>query len=186
MRGDLQPGGEFPDFSLPDTEGKPLQLGRYMDGWPTVVTFNRGNYCPKDRRQLINYAVHLQPELLVNYCKLLTVTVEARLESIEMKTGVGAFWPFLSDHDRKLLRELDLADESDPRYSPVYIPHVFVLHGERRIHKVYNGWWYVGRPTVDELRFDLRAVMSQRPDWAYSKDWNDKRGQSVRPDPVRK
>ena len=85
-----------------------------------------------------------------------------------MKTGVGAFWPFLSDHDRKLLRELDLADDSDPRYSPVYIPHVFVLHGERRIHKVYNGWWYVGRPTLEELRQDFRALMqASRDDYVY-------------------
>jgi hypothetical protein len=88
-----------------------------------------------------------------------------------MKTGVGAFWPFLSDHERTLLQELGISDESDPRYSPVYIPHVFTLYGDRRIHKVYNGWWYVGRPTVDELRLDLRAIMSQRPDWQYAKDW---------------
>jgi hypothetical protein len=66
---------------------------------------------------------------------------------------------------------LDLIDESDPRFSPVYIPHVFALYVDRRIHKVYNGWWYVGPPTVDELRLDLRAIMSQRPDWTYSKDW---------------
>jgi hypothetical protein len=60
-----------------------------------------------------------------------------------MKNGVGAFWPFLCDHERKLLRQLELADESDPRF----------------------------RPSVDELRIDLRAIMSQRPDWEYSKDW---------------
>ena len=55
MRPDLQPGSQFPDFSLDDTEGKPVQLGRYMDGWPTIVTFNRGNYCPKDHRQLTRH-----------------------------------------------------------------------------------------------------------------------------------
>lgn len=109
--------------------------------------------------------------LFSNYCKMITVTVEARLGSLEMKNGVGAFWPFLSDHERKLLRQLELADESDPRFSPVYIPHVFALHGDRRIYKVDNGWWYVGRPSVDELRMDLRAIMSQRPDWEYSRDW---------------
>lgn len=31
---------------------------------------------------------------------------------------------------------------------------------ERVIHKIYNGWWYLGRPTVEELRMDLRALMA--------------------------
>jgi hypothetical protein len=115
---------------------------------PTIVTFNRGNYCPKDRRQLMNYATYLQPELPVNYCKLLTVTVEARLESIEMKAGIGAFWPFLSDHQRELLRALELADESEPRYSPVY-------------------------PTGPTPKTGRLGGF-------------DKRGQSLRPDPVRR
>ena len=171
MRADLQPGNPFPDFTLPDTNDNPVQLSQFMGGWPTILTFNRGNFCPKDRRQLLNYAHDLQPELVVNYCKLLTVSVEPRLESVEMKSGVGAFWPFLSDRERTLLRELDLVDESDPRFSPIYIPHVFVLEGDRTIFKIYNGWWYVGRPTVEELRMDLRAILSKRPDWAYSRDW---------------
>lgn len=35
-----------------------------------------------------------------------------------------------------------------------------------RIHKIYNGYWFFGRPTVEELRQDLRAVsMTCRPDW---------------------
>jgi hypothetical protein len=28
----------------------------------------------------------------------------------------------------------------------------------RSIYKIYNGWWYVGRPTVEELRMDLRPL----------------------------
>lgn len=32
--------------------------------------------------------------------------------------------------------------------------------------KIYNGYWFFGRPTVEELRQDLRAVsMRTRPDW---------------------
>ena len=32
-----------------------------------------------------------------------------------------------------------------------------------------NGWWFVGRPTVEELRMDYRALMSRRPEWWYDK-----------------
>ena len=123
---------------------------------------------------MTNYAVHLQPELPVSYCKLVTVTTEDRLETVEMRNSVGAMWPFLSDHDRTVLHELDMADESEHRYGPVFIPYTFVLAGDLTIHQVYNGWWYVGRPTVEELRMDLRTLMSRRPNWEYTPDWQGK------------
>lgn len=44
LRTDLQPGNRFPDFALPDTEGNTVVLSEYLDGWPTILTFNRGNY----------------------------------------------------------------------------------------------------------------------------------------------
>jgi hypothetical protein len=34
------------------------------------------------------------------------------------------------------------------------------------IHKIYNGYWFWGRPSVEDLRHDLRAVTREiRPDW---------------------
>jgi hypothetical protein len=46
------------------------------------------------------------------------------------------------------------------------IPHTLVLEPARRIFKIYNGYWFFGRPTVEELRHDLRAVLQRcRPDW---------------------
>ena len=50
-------------------------------------------------------------------------------------------------------------------------PTTFVLDGERTIHSVYNGWWFVGRPTGEELRQDMRAIFSQRDDWEFNPDW---------------
>jgi len=50
----------------------------------------------------------------------------------------------------------------------VYIPYTFILDRDRTIYKVYNGWWFVGRPTCEEIRMDLRALMSKRSDWVYS------------------
>ena len=54
--------------------------------------------------------MHLQPDLAVSYYGIVTVTTEPRLETVEMRNGVGAPWPFLSDTERKLLNELELAD----------------------------------------------------------------------------
>ncbi len=38
------------------------------------------------------------------------------------------------------------------------IPHVIVLEPGLVIYKIYNGYWFFGRPTMEELRQDLRAV----------------------------
>jgi hypothetical protein len=37
------------------------------------------------------------------------------------------------------------------------------------VHKIYVGYWFFGRPTVEELRQDLRAVTRKcRRDWDLS------------------
>src|SRR6266581_8341454 len=69
---------------------------------------------------------------------------------------------------KKVITELEIVDTTD-KYHPVAIPYTFVLDRDRTIYKIYNGWWYVGRPTVEELRMDLRALMSRRQDWWYDK-----------------
>jgi cold shock CspA family protein len=46
-------------------------------------------------------------------------------------------------------------------------PYTFVLRPDLGIHKLYNGWWFVGRPTVEELRHDLRTIMEARADYHY-------------------
>jgi hypothetical protein len=43
---------------------------------------------------------------------------------------------------------------------------VIVLEPGLVISKIYNGYWYFGRPTIEDLRQDLRAVTKKcRPDW---------------------
>ena len=50
------------------------------------------------------------------------------------------------------------------------IPHTFVLKPGLVIYSIYNGYWFWGRPSVEDLRQDLRAVSREiRPDWDLSK-----------------
>ena len=45
-------------------------------------------------------------------------------------------------------------------------PAVFVLAPDLTVHSAYNGYWYWGRPGLDELRGDLRSVTRAiRTDW---------------------
>jgi hypothetical protein len=69
---------------------------------------------------------------------------------------------------RKLQKDLDIAEYTDPHHNPM-IPHTLVLEPGLRVYKIYNGYWFFGRPTVEELRLDLRAVLQRcRPDWDIS------------------
>jgi len=44
-----------------------------------------------------------------------------------------------------------------------------VLAPELRVHSIYNGYRYWGRPSIEELRRDLREVTRRsRPDWDLS------------------
>jgi hypothetical protein len=38
------------------------------------------------------------------------------------------------------------------------IPHIVVLKPGLVIYKIYNGYWFFGRPAMADLRQDLRAV----------------------------
>ena len=104
----------------------------------------------------------------VGYCRLVTISTDNLLETNEFRAGVGAHWTFLSDPGRKLQKDLDIAEYTDPHHNPM-IPHTLVLEPGLRVYKIYNGYWFFGRPTVEELRLDLRAVLQRcRPDWDIS------------------
>jgi hypothetical protein len=106
--------------------------------------------------------------MLVGYCRLVTLSTDNLLDTNEFRTAVGAAWTFLSDPGRTVMRDLDIAEYTDPHNNPM-IPHTLVLEPGLRVFKVYNGYWFFGRPTVEELRLDLRAVLQRcRPDWDIS------------------
>ncbi len=101
-----------------------------------------------------------QKELAVNYCKLAVCSVDAPEVNAAFKAGLGAAFPFLSDQDRAVVRQLDMVEKSKSR-GDTAIPYAFSLMPDLTVHNIYCGYWYVGRPTVEELRQDLRAMMKK-------------------------
>jgi peroxiredoxin len=164
MRSDIVPGAVFPDYELSDHRGKRRTLSELQQGDPLVLVLSRGGFCPKERRQHEGL-LQLHREMQVGYCRLVTISTDNLLATNEFRTGVGAPWTFLSDAGRKLQKDLDIAEYTDPDHNPM-IPYTLVLEPGLRIYKIYNGYWFFGRPTVEELRLDLRAVLQRcRPDW---------------------
>ncbi len=174
----LQAGDKFPHFELPSHQNELMQLSQFtqpslmdkklgfLDGYPLILVFYRGFFCPRDRQQM-SQLVQLQQELAVNYCKLVTVSVDPPLVQAAFRAGLGAQWPFLSDEKREIIKQINILDETEGEYAYRAQPYTFVLRPDLTIHKIYNGWFFVGRPTLEELRLDLRAIMETRFDYRY-------------------
>ena len=166
MRTDIKPGTIFPDYQLPDHNGQPRRLSEIQGSDPMIIVLAREAYSAKDQRQhegLVQLWSEMKPG--VGYCRMVTITTSDPQETFNYRSGVNAEWPFLSDTDRIVQRDLDIAEYTDPAHNQM-VPHTIVCAPGLVIYKIYNGYWYFGRPTMEELRQDLRAVTTKcRTDW---------------------
>lgn len=164
MRSDMTRGSTFPDYRLPDQDGALRRLSELQGGDPMAVMLARGGHCPKEHAQHAWIAA-MQGEIEVGYCRLVTISTDGVLGSKEWRQRLGAQWPFLSDERRTVQRDLDIPEYTDPEHNPM-IPHTLFLAPGLVVHSVYNGYWYWGRPTPEELRQEFRTLTRQvRPDW---------------------
>src|ERR1700681_4092440 len=123
MRADIVAGGIFPDYELTDHAGRRRKLSDQQGSDPMILLLSRGGYCPKDRRQAEGL-IHLHREMEVGYCRLVTISTDNLTTTNEYRAGVGAHWPFLSDPGRKVQKDLDIAEYTDPVNDPM-IPYTF-------------------------------------------------------------
>ena len=167
MRSDIAPGGSFPDYELPDQDRVTRRLSEIQGDDPLILTLARGHYCPKEHQQHLQLAA-FYPQVAVAYTQMATIATDAHHELPEFRASVGAQWPFLSDPGRIVQKDLDIQEYTDPDNDPM-IPHTLVLKPGLVIHRIYNGYWFWGRPTVSDLWHDLRDVSAElRPDWELS------------------
>ena len=155
MRSDIVPGALFPDYELPDHTTKRRKLSELQGQDPMILVLSRGSFCPKDRRQHEGL-VQLHRELEVGYCRLVTISSDNLTETNEYRTGVGAHWPFLSDPARKVQKDLDIAEYTDPLHNPMIL-HGIVLEAGLVVYTIYMAYWFFGRPTVEDPRISLRG-----------------------------
>jgi len=154
----------FPDLDLSDHTGRPRRLSEIAGGDPLVLVTSRGWWCPKEQRYM-RELVRFQDEVEVAYTKLVVVSVDPPEVQSAFRAGLGARFLFLSDAERRWLDRLGLREATDTVHEP-YRPAAFTLFPDLRVHASYNGYWFWGRATVEELRRDLRAISEQiRSDW---------------------
>jgi peroxiredoxin len=164
MRSDIAAGGVFPDYALPDHTGTVRTLSELQAGEPLILTLARGHYCPKEHQQHLELAA-FQPKVAVAYTRIVTISTDGHHTLQEFRASVGAQWTFLSDPGRTIQQDLDIAEYTDPEHNPM-IPYTLVLKPGLVIHSIYNGYWFWGRPSTDDLWRDLReATRESRRDW---------------------
>lgn len=174
----LKVGDRFPNVERPNQDNEQIKLSTltqpslmdqylgFTDGYPLILVFYRGFFCPRDRQQL-SQLVQFQNELAVNYGKLTTIGIDSPIVQAAFRAGLGAQWHFLCDEQRQLIKQINILDETEGEYAYRAQPYTFVLCPDLSIHKIYNGWFFVGRPTIEELRQDLRTLMEMRSDYRY-------------------
>ena len=162
---DLRPGAPFPDLLLADHAGNERALSDVVAGDPAILQTYRGWWCPKEQAFFRHRLVPLQEELEVAYARIVSLSVDPPPVSAAFRAGLGARWTFLCDPGRTALERLGLRETTDTVNHP-YVPAVFVLAPDLTVHAAYDGYWYLGRPTVGELYRDLRDVAHAiREDW---------------------
>lgn len=160
----LIPGNRFPDLELPDHTGRERRLSEIAAGNPLALFTARGWWCPKEQRYM-RELVALQSEFEVAYAQIVVITIDAPETQSAFRAGLGARFTFLSDAERRWIDRLGLLEGTDTTHLP-YRPAGFTLRPDLTIHNAYNGYWYWGRASAEELRQDMRAITRQiRADW---------------------
>ena len=153
----------LPDLELPDHTGQ-RTLSELAGGDPIALFFSRGWWCPKEQRYFRGL-VELQDEFEVAYSRIVAVSVDPPEVQSAFRAGLGARFTFLSDHERRYVDELGLRETTDTVHNP-YRPAAFTLYPDLRVYRAYNGYWFWGRPTYEEIRQDMRAISQEiRLDW---------------------
>lgn len=164
MRDDLIPGARFPDFVLPDHTKAKRHLSDIQGDQLMIVFLTRGFFCPKDRAQM-HELVRFHPQLVVGYTQVVTITTDDWHITNNYRQQTHAPWPFLYDEDRVVQQNLDIKEYTDTTHD-VMIPHTIVLGRGLEVFRIYNGYYYWGRPSTAELHADLRELARQTyPDW---------------------
>ncbi len=125
MRADIVPGGIFPDYELTDHTKIRHKLSELQGIDPMILVLSRGHFCPKDHQQDLELAA-FYPRIVAGYTRIVTISTDNILVSNDFRESVGAQWTFLSDAGRKVQKDLDIQEYTDPHNNPM-IPHTLVL-----------------------------------------------------------
>jgi peroxiredoxin len=159
----------FPDYELADQAGKRQSLSGLQGGNAMVLHLSRGGFDPKEHR-FLRHLVDAYPDFRNAYTRLVVISTDNQLNINEFCDALGATWPFLSDPDRMIQKDLDIKEFTDEPHDPM-IPHTLVLEpgsrssrsttaiGTGAVLRLQNSTWICG-PSF--RRFDRTSTWRRR------------------------
>src|SRR5437588_8403541 len=155
MTTNLKVNDQFPHIQLPAPRNELTRLSQFtkpglldqhlgfLDGYPLILVFFRGFFCPRDQQQMRQLG-ELQRELAVNYGKLVAVSADPPLVQAAFRAGLGAPCTFSSDDRCAVIRQINILDETEGEYAYRAQPYTFVLRADLGIFRIYNAWYFLG------------------------------------------
>jgi len=157
-------GQTWPDIAVPDHTGITRTLSEVCGSDPVLLHTWRGVFCPKEQTFFRQVLVPLQEEDDVAYTRIVSLSTEPPEVAYAFRAGLGARWTFLCDTDRAVLQQTGLVETTDTVHHP-YAPYAYLLAPGRTVTAAWNGYWFWGRPTAEEIRQAFRAALrSQHAD----------------------
>lgn len=169
-------GDPFPNFLLPDQDGKLIYLDQLRDNGPAVIAFLRGHWCPYCQTTAAALGEIAEAAAAKN-ARIAAITPESRKFSSELAADSGRRFPILTDVDNGLALTLNLAIWIDddmarliagagwdvPSYQTgkswvLPIPATFVLDQGGRVAARYVNPDYRTRMDVEDILKALDAL----------------------------
>lgn len=154
-------GRRWPDVSLPDHTGVVRTLSEVCGRDPVLLHTWRGVFCPKEQTYFRQVLLPLQEETDIAYTRIVSLSTESPEVAYAFRAGLGARWTFLCDVDRTVLEQTGLLETTDTVHHP-YAPYAWLLQPDLTVTAAWNGYWYWGRPTGEDLRQAFRAAVRTR------------------------
>ncbi|MBI4870056.1 MAG: AhpC/TSA family protein [Candidatus Riflebacteria bacterium] len=156
----LKPGARAPDFTLPNSEGKSVQLRELLARGPVVLVFYRGHWCPYCNAQLAALQEAL-PRLREAGASLVAISPEKPDYVKESVQTMKLEFEVLSDAGNRVARSFGLAFRVPPKLEELYRGFGLTLEKFNA-----DGKWELPVPGTFVLdRQGLVALASVDPDY---------------------
>ncbi|WP_298325300.1 peroxiredoxin-like family protein [uncultured Dokdonia sp.] len=103
----VKTGDKFPDFTLPNAQGKTITLSELLQKGKVVITFYRGGWCPYCNLELKAFQEVL-PQIKKKGATLIAITPETPDNSLSTKEKNELDFEVLTSENNELARSLNL------------------------------------------------------------------------------
>lgn len=107
------------DFTLPDTNGKPVSLKEKLNRGPVILKFYRGHWCPICNAELVALQ-EILPEIKRFGATLLAISPQNIQNSRLMKDKNHLDYQILSDHNNQVARKYGLVYSIGDKANALY------------------------------------------------------------------